>query len=456
MQCKKGAKSCQELLARGNHMSGWYTIYTHDCHAMTVLCDMDTDGGGWIVFQRRADGSVDFYRDWKSYKMGFGSQLSEFWLGNDNIHLLTSQGRQELRVDLRDFDDNNQYAKFASFIIAGESGNYMLTLGSFLGGTAEVSLVGLNGTQKASFLQGCRGIPGAVGPRGDPGAPGVKGKQGSQGIPGKVGQTGSKGERGAAGPPGLTGERGAAGPPGLKGSKGVSGDPGPDGIPAEADIYKMQCQKGAKSCQELLARGNHMSGWYTIYTHDCHAMTVLCDMDTDGGGWIVFQRRADGSVDFYRDWKSYKTGFGSQLSEFWLGNDNIHLLTSQGRQELRVDLRDFDDNNQYAKFASFIIAGEFGNYMLTLGSFLGGTAGDSFTEHSGMMFSTQDHDNDKAERHCAVTFQGAWWYRDCHQSNLNGLYLKGDHESYANGMNWYSGKGYNYSYKMSEMKIRPV
>nr|XP_014425365.2 ficolin-1-like [Pelodiscus sinensis] len=137
----------------------------------------------------------------------------------------------------------------------------------------------------------------------------------------------------------------------------------------------MQCKKGAKSCQELLARGNHMSGWYTIYPHDCHAMTVLCDMDTDDGGWIVFQRRADGSVDFYRDWKSYKTGFGSQLSEFWLGNDNIHLLTSQGAHELRVDLRDFDDSYQYAKFASFKIAGEPEKYKLTLGSFLEGTAG---------------------------------------------------------------------------------
>ncbi|XP_075762094.1 ficolin-2-like [Pelodiscus sinensis] len=308
----------------------------------------------------------------------------------------------------------------------------------------EVSLVGLNGTDQVSFLQGCRGIPGTVGPRGDPGAPGVKGEQGSQGIPGEVGRTGSKGERGAAGPPG------------LKGSQGAPGDPGPAGIPAEADLYKMQCQKGAKSCQELLARGNHMSGWYTIYPHDCHAMIVLCDMYTDGGGWIVFQRRADGSVDFYRDWKSYKTGFGNQLSEFWLGNDNIHLLTSQGAQELRVDLRDFDDNDQYAKFASFKIAGESGNYKLTLGSFLGGTAGDSFSSHNGAMFTTRDHDVDNSPYNCAISYYGGWWYKNCLLSNLNGLYLKGDHETPGDGVNWNSGKGLKYSYKTSEMKIRPV
>ncbi|CAM2103707.1 unnamed protein product [Caretta caretta] len=308
----------------------------------------------------------------------------------------------------------------------------------------EVNLVGFNSTDKLSIVQGCPGIPGATGPRGDQGNAGTRGEQGPLGIPGKEGKTGPKGERGPAGRLG------------AKGDKGAPGCTGVPGTPVKKIVEDILCKTGAKNCKELLARGNIMSGWYTIYPSDCKAMTVLCDMDTDGGGWIVFQRRVDGSVDFYRDWYSYKRGFGSQLSEFWLGNDNIHLLTSLGPNELRVDLRDFDNNDVFATFSSFRITGEVEKYTLIIGPFLKGTAGDSLFGHNGMMFSTHDHDNDVSSINCAIAFKGAWWYNECHSSNLNGLYLKGAHESYADGVNWKSSKGHNYSFKMTEMKIRPV
>uniref|UniRef100_A0A8C3V785 Fibrinogen C-terminal domain-containing protein n=1 Tax=Catharus ustulatus TaxID=91951 RepID=A0A8C3V785_CATUS len=211
-----------------------------------------------------------------------------------------------------------------------------------------------------------------------------------------------------------------------------------------------------RNCQELLAKGKILSGWYTIYPQDCNATTIFCDMDTDGGGWIVFQRRWDGSVNFLRDWDSYKRGFGNQLTEFWMGNDNIHFLTSLGPCELRIDLRDFENNYYFAKYASFRVLGESEKYRLVLGDFLGGNAGDSLSYHRDMSFSTTDQDNDMSSFNCAREYKGAWWYNDCHYSNLNGIYWMGAHGSYADGINWKTGKEYHYSYKQTEMKFRPV
>lgn len=83
-------------------------------------------------------------------------------------------------------------------------------------------------------------------------------------------------------------------------------------------------------------------------------------------------------------------------------------------------------------------------------------AGDSLLKHSGMRFTTKDRDGDHSENNCAAFYRGAWWYRNCHTSNLNGQYLRGPHASYADGVEWSSWTGWQYSLKFSEMKIRPV
>ncbi|XP_063792062.1 ficolin-2-like isoform X2 [Pseudophryne corroboree] len=251
------------------------------------------------------------------------------------------------------------------------------------------------------------------------------------------------------GPPGIAG---AAGLPGQKGNPGVPGLPGPkrDKRDIPETVYK------ARNCKELRDHGELLSDWYTIYPDGSTPLRVLCDMHTDGGGWMVFQRRYDGSVDFQRDWKSYKMGFGSRLTEFWLGNENLHQITSSGTWELRVDLQNFNYGRSFAKYKSFQIMGEFEKYKLILGSFIGGNAGDSLTYHNGMKFTTTDQDNDVYSGNCAQMHKGAWWYRSCVFSNLNGLYLPGNHTTFAEGINWYTGNGLNYSYRQSEMKIRPL
>ena len=134
-----------------------------------------------------------------------------------------------------------------------------------------------------------------------------------------------------------------------------------------------------KSCAELLRDGWNSSGVYTINPDGGNSIQVLCDMTTEGGGCFFFQRRLDGSVNFYRGWESYKNGFGNLSGEFWLGNDNIHRLTDSDDVILRVELEDFEGNITYAEYTTFKVADEADKYRLLIGGY-NGTAGDSMAE----------------------------------------------------------------------------
>ncbi|CAB4013219.1 Hypothetical predicted protein [Paramuricea clavata] len=179
----------------------------------------------------------------------------------------------------------------------------------------------------------------------------------------------------------------------------------------------------ATICSSLYKSGRRRDGVYTINPDGLGSFQVRCDMQTDGGGWTVFQRRQDASVDFYRGWQDYKNGFGDLNGNFWLGLDRIRRLTKSGQNVLRVDLMDWTNDTAYAKYGSFSVASESKGYRLKLRGF-SGNAGNSLNYHNGMKFSTYDRDNDQDGRNCAMSFPGAWWYKSCHNSNLNGPYLK--------------------------------
>ena len=116
-------------------MSGVYTINPDgsSAGAFDVYCDQKTSGGGWTVFQKRLDGSVDFYRGWNDYKKGFGNLNGEFWLGLVKINRLTSSDRYKLRVDLEDTEGKTAYAEYNLFAITSERNKYQLSLGSYSG-----------------------------------------------------------------------------------------------------------------------------------------------------------------------------------------------------------------------------------------------------------------------------------------------------------------------------------
>lgn len=126
-------KNCAHIQKSGVRQSGLHTIDPDGLGPFQVRCDMETDGGGWTVFQRRHDANTDFYREWHEYKLGFGNLADNFWIGLDKLHRLTKSGENVLRVDLLDFDLTSAYANYNAFKVASEREDYKLSLGSYSG-----------------------------------------------------------------------------------------------------------------------------------------------------------------------------------------------------------------------------------------------------------------------------------------------------------------------------------
>uniref|UniRef100_A0A8C6DPE0 Tenascin n=1 Tax=Moschus moschiferus TaxID=68415 RepID=A0A8C6DPE0_MOSMO len=207
-----------------------------------------------------------------------------------------------------------------------------------------------------------------------------------------------------------------------------------------------------RDCSQAMLNGDTTSGVYTIYLNNdkTQKQEVFCDMTSDGGGWIVFLRRKNGREDFYRNWKAYTAGFGDLKEEFWLGLDTLSKITAQGQYELRVDLRDHGES-AYAVYDKFSVGDARTRYRLKVEGY-SGTAGDSMAYHNGRSFSTFDKDTDSAITNCALSYKGAFWYKNCHRVNLMGRY--GDN-SHSQGVNWFHWKGHEHSIQFAEMKLRP-
>ena len=213
-----------------------------------------------------------------------------------------------------------------------------------------------------------------------------------------------------------------------------------------------------RDCKEHYIKGQRVSGLYLINYNqgDQHITHAFCDQSTDGGGWSVFQRRLDGSENFYRNWAEYKIGFGKLHLEHWLGNDNIYRLTRHAffkGSELRIDMQIKGQAKRiWAKYSSFDVNGEHTGYLMHVAGF-NGSAGvyDKITYHSNMKFSTFDRDNDQGYGSCSLQFYGAWWYNKCHTANLNGQYNELQRWRWPFSFSWYP-----HLLQFSEMKVRRI
>uniref|UniRef100_A0A3B3ZYU5 Fibrinogen C-terminal domain-containing protein n=1 Tax=Periophthalmus magnuspinnatus TaxID=409849 RepID=A0A3B3ZYU5_9GOBI len=213
-----------------------------------------------------------------------------------------------------------------------------------------------------------------------------------------------------------------------------------------------------RDCADVYRAGHSISGLYHIYiSNRTQPVQVFCDMDRAGGGWTVFQRRSNGSVDFQRSWREYKMGFGELLGEHWLGNEVLHQLTSQGQYSLRVELQDWEGNTGYSQYDRFTLASERQQYRLYLRGYSGTAGRQSSLAPHGMGFSTRDQDNDNCDHcKCALMLTGGWWFDACGFSNLNGIYYSIGHNiRKLNGIKWHHFRGPSYSLRSTAMMVRP-
>ncbi|XP_065896387.1 ficolin-1-like [Dysidea avara] len=193
------------------------------------------------------------------------------------------------------------------------------------------------------------------------------------------------------------------------------------------------------------------SGVYTMVNFcgvKCYDAEVYCDTINGGGGWLVVQRRQDGSVDFKRTWGEYEDGFGELTGEFWYGLRALHCLTGQGGWEMRIDIKLANGTKLFFNYEHFKIASARDKYKLTAEGFQGTTT-NPMGWHNGNYFTTTDNDNDGwISGNCAGADakNGGWWFTACATISLNGYYGQ------VNSVYLY---GQPYVLKFSEMKIRP-
>ncbi|XP_062135338.1 fibrinogen-like protein 1 isoform X4 [Drosophila sulfurigaster albostrigata] len=171
---------------------------------------------------------------------------------------------------------------------------------------------------------------------------------------------------------------------------------------------------------------------------------VLCDIKLAGPGWIVIQQRVGGNESFNKNWASYRKGFGSYKSDFFLGLEKIHRITSLQRHELYIHLVALNGSTYNARYDDFKISDEHSGYKLSLGKFDGTINGDAMRAGEKMKFTTFDRDNDISDKsNCAVKYKSGWWHGLCYNCNLNAPY--GPH------LVWYKRN----PLKEAKMLIRP-
>ena len=492
LECYKVSKS----------KDGPHTIYldTPANLSLPVSCDQETEGGGWIMYLRRLDGTVNFTRNWDAYIHGFGQNgdnTTELWLGNENVYqLLRRFGTTELRIEVDAWDGimawigaNNVRMKNESSLYAldwdtttashqGMISNWehhqnlgfqtidaeknecakqwnggwwykkhtcaraYLTGEFFHENTTTFKGIYVDAFRWQQSLKRARMMfrSSTIRPCNNP----CKNGGTCEHVADPVGhhcactsewcgatcelknpcENGGNCET-VEDPPGHH----CACTSGWCGATCEVTTPCENGGTLDLaaaqndcrprDCYDLECYKVSKS----------KDGPHTIYldTPANLSLPVSCDQETDGGGWIMYLRRLDGTVNFTRNWDAYKHGFGQNgdnTTELWLGNENVYqLLRRFGTTELRIEVDAWDGIKAWIGANNVRMKNESSLYALDWDT--------TTASHQGMISNWEHHQNlgfqtiDAEKNECAKQWNGGWWYKKhtCARAYLTGEFF---------------------------------
>ncbi|KAL5019646.1 hypothetical protein ScPMuIL_002538 [Solemya velum] len=365
---------CRDVLNDGKSaQSGVYSVVV-DGAEHDVYCEMDLHGGGWTVFQKRFEGSVDFNRSWADYEAGFGDLNGEFWLGNSLLSQLVAQyAENDLLIRMVEFDGEVHYIMYRDFLLGNASTDYTLEFGSRIGGNATDEM--------------------AVHDRQPFSTPDVDNTE-----------------------------------------------------------YQDDCATLYNSgwwfydCFEA-----NLNGLYLPATHADIWQGIIWESITGDRGSL------QATDMMYRpSWADYEAGFGDLNGEFWLGNSLLSQLVAQyAENDLLIRMVEFDGEVHYIMYRDFLLGNASTDYTLEFGSRIGGNATDEMAVHDRQPFSTPDVDNTEYQDDCATLYNSGWWFYDCFEANLNGLYLPATHADIWQGIIWESITGDRGSLQATDMMYRP-
>ena len=185
---------------------------------------------------------------------------------------------------------------------------------------------------------------------------------------------------------------------------------------------------------------------------------VTCKQTGDGGGWIVYLRRFDGSLSFRRTWDDYKSGFGEQgeSKELWLGNENVYQLIKSfaskgGGAQLRIEGYAFNGSSCVTTLDEFVLLDETNKCRLQfadgVSTLRGGIKDWEYSRYTRFLTF------DKTSKHsCLKQFSGGWWYGTCHRAYFTGKYPKDN----ATITDDFYVKHFKMPLKAADMLFRPM